>query len=205
MLYYCFVNWYGHKQACSKSMRELRKINIQASISKKRLTYNESWLNIFARVTTLLLFVPCILYPVIMMATLQFTNANELFFLYLVFPVSILIGIYGIFRGLTEKRLIKIETSHGKETITEAILTLAKENQLEIFRKSANCIILNSSDPLSFSEDRKKARIFFIGDGMLLFTVMRFGYKANYPVFFTHLFIKRDLSKLLRKGGVNLT
>lgn len=182
-------------------MLKRKEINIQASINKKWLTYEKGWLHKLGRFTTLFLLVSFVFCPVIMMATLQFTNANELFFLYLVFPVSILIGVYSIFRWLTEKRLIKIETSHSREAITDAILTLAKENELEIYANSGGYIILNSSNPMDFKEDNKKSRIFFISDGMLLFTVMRFGYGGNFPVLFTHLFIKRDISKLLRRNG----
>lgn len=183
-------------------MVELNEINIQASINRKWLTYNERWFHKLGRFTTLFLLTPFILFPITMMAYEQFTNANELFFLYVVFPVSLLAGAYGIFRVLTEKRLIKIETGHGQKVITKAIRAYAKKYALDIDRHSDNCIILISHNPLDFRKEHKKARIFIIGDGLLLFTVMRFGYAGNFPVFFTHLFVKRDLQKLLQNTGV---
>lgn len=182
-------------------MRELRKINIDASVSKKWLTFDEGWTDKFNRLTVLILFGQFIFIPVMLITHEKFTNPNDEFILHWILPTSTLIGVYGIFRGLTDKRLIEINTSHDRQTIKKIILEYAEKNQLEIYRKSNDLIILNSPSYIDINTSHKKTRIFFFNDGLLLFTVIRDNFKVDLPVFFTHFFIKHDLTKLLTKAS----
>lgn len=145
----------------------------------------------------ILIFGCLVCYPLMFIPLADFSSPNDQFFLYVIFPVVMLIGCYGFFRGITEKRLIKIDTSLDRESVKRIILRFAEDKQLEIHRNSAGCIILNSPSSIYNVTDYKKSRIFLYNDGVLLFTVIKDGYKINYPVFFTHLFVKRDLEKLL--------
>lgn len=179
-------------------MRALRKLNVQESIRKKRLVFDEHWTDKFNMVAVIFVFGQLVFYPVLIIAFEKPQNINDRFFIYGVFPIAIFAGCFGIYRGLTEKRLIKIETSHDQQTIKQAILCYAEKNQLEVYRNSGNCIIINSPTTIMMESDHKKSRIFLFADGVLLFTVIRDDFKINLPVFFTHLFVKRDLAKLLR-------
>jgi len=179
-------------------MRELRKINIEDSVSKKWLTFDEGCLGKLNRLAVLVLFGQFIFLPVLMILNEKFISSNDEFILHWVLPISILIGLYGIFRSLTEKQLIKINTSQDRQTIKKAILEYAEKNQLEIYRKSNDCIILNSLSYMYINTSHRKTRIFFFNDGLLLFTVIRDNFKVSIPVFFTHLFLKHDLKKFLK-------
>ena len=181
-------------------MRELQKINIVTSVSKKWLTFDEGWSDKFNRLTVLILFGQFIFLPIMLIANEKFTSPNDYFILHWVLPTSILIGLYGIFRGLTEKRLIKITTSQDRQTIKKTILEYAEKNQLEVYRKSNDCIILNSPSYMDINTSYKKTRIFFFNDSLLLFTVIRDNFKVDLPIFFTHFFVKRDLTKMLTKA-----
>jgi len=180
-------------------MRELRKINVGASVSKKWLTFDEGWSYKFNRLAVLVFFGQFIFLPIMLIAQETFTGPNDEFILHWVIPTSILIGLYGIFRGLTEKRLIKINTTKDRQTIKKTILEYAEIHQLEVYRKSNDCIILNSPIYLDLNTAHKKTRIFFFNDNLLLFTVIRDNFRIDLPVFFTHFFVKRDLTKMLTK------
>ena len=182
-------------------MRELRKINIDISISKKWLTFDESWADKFNRLIVLMLFGQFIFAPLMLIAAESFTSSNDKFILYWVLPSSILVGLFGIFRCLTEKRLIKIDTLQDRQSIKKTILEYAEKNQLEIYRKSNDCIILNSPNSLDIHTPHKRTQIFLFKDGLLLFTVIRDNFRVNLPIFFTHFFVKYDLAKLLKKAS----
>jgi hypothetical protein len=182
-------------------VRELQKINIDASISKKWLTCDEGWSDKFNRLAVLILFGQFIFLPVMLITHEKFTGPNDKIILHWVLPTSILIGLYGIFRGVTEKRLIKISTSLDRQTIKKTILDFAEKNHFEVYRKSNDCIILNSPSNMSINTSHKKTRIFFCNDGLLLFAVIRDNFKVNLPIFFTHYFVKHSLTKLLKKAS----
>ena len=182
-------------------MRELHRINIDASISKKWLTFDESWLDKFNRLTVIILFGQFIIVPVMLITNEKFTSVNDKFILHWVLPTSILVGVYGIFRGLTEKRLITISTSLDRQTVKKIILKFAEENQFEVYRKSSDCIILNSPSFADVNTAHKKTRVFFFNDGLLLFTVIRDNFRIDLPVFFTHFFVKHDLTKRLKTAS----
>ena len=156
----------------------------------------------FNRLTVLVLFGQFIVMPLLLITNEKFTSLNDKFILHYILPCAILIGLYGVFRGLTEKRLIKIRTSQDRQKIKKVILEYAKKNQLEIYRKSNDCIILNSPSYLDQDTGHKKTRIFFFTDGLLLFTVIRDNFRVDIPVFFTHFYVKHDLTKLLKKVEV---
>jgi hypothetical protein len=182
-------------------MREIRKINVAESVSKRRLIFDESWMDKLNRLAVVIFFGQLIYLPLIVMYYENFANTKEISILHWILLILIVIGLYGIIRALTEKHLIKITTVHDKQTIRTALLDYADRNKFEIYRDSNNCIILNSPNYLDLSSYTCKTRIFFFKDGLLLFTVIRDNLKINLPVLFTHLLIRRDITKSLRKAS----
>jgi hypothetical protein len=182
-------------------MREIRKINVSESIKKRQLIFDESWMDKFNTLAVLILFGQLIYLPLIVVNYDNLANTEETPTIYWTFPILILIGLYVIIRGLTEKRLIKVTTMHDKQTIRTALLDYADRNKFEVYRDSANCIILNSPNYMDLSSSTCKTRIFLFKDGLLLFTVIRDNFKINLPVLFTHLFIKRDIIRSLDKAS----
>jgi hypothetical protein len=181
-------------------MREIKKLNTEQSISKRRLVFDEGWLDKFNRLAVYIVFSPFIFLPVIMSFKENFVSPNDRFILSYVFPVSIAFGLYIFYRNATEKRLIKIKTSMDRQTIRKMLLGYADKNQLEIYRKSNDCLIFNESFD-SWTLAYKKTRIFFVQDNLVLFTVIRDNFNLNMPTLFTHLFLKHDLTKIFRKSN----
>jgi hypothetical protein len=179
-------------------MREIKKLNPEESISKRRLVFDESWLDKFNRLTVYLVFSPLIFLPVIMFFNEKNTNPNDTFILHYVFPISILIGLYIFYRNATEKLLSKINTDLARQEARRLLLEYAEKEGFEIYRKSSDCLIFNETYS-DFSSDYKKTRIFFIQDNIVLFVVIRDSFKLNIPTLFTHLFLKRDIIRLLKK------
>jgi hypothetical protein len=181
-------------------MREIKKLNPTESISKRRLIFDEGWDDKFNRLTVYLVFSPLIFLPISMFFNEKFTNTNETFILHWVFPISIIFGLYMFYRTATEKHLIKIDTQLDRQTIRKLLLDYAEKNNFEVYRKSNDCLIFNESFD-TWSSAYKKTRIFFVQDNIVLFTVIRDNFRLNLPTLFTHLFLKRDLTKLLKKAG----
>lgn len=181
-------------------MRELIKLNPEDSISKRRLIFDEGWLDKFNRLAVYVVFSPFIFLPVVMFMKEKFVSPNDEFILHWVLPTSFLFGLYIFYRNATEKRLIKVSTDLDRQTIKKIILEYAVKNQHEIYRKSDNCIILNEAYS-DWTSAHKKTRIFFFKDNLLLFTVIRDGFKLNLPTLFTHIFLKRDLTKLVKTAS----
>ena len=177
-------------------MRQINKIDIDKSISKEKLVFDENWSDKFNRLAVHLTSSLLIYLPINSMLNDHFQNTNEYFILYVLYPISILIGTYIIYRNATEKQLIKISVSLDRKEIRNILIKLSEKRQYEIYRKSNDCLIFNQSIGDS-NTNYKKTIIFIIKDNTLLFTVLRDNVKLNIPTMFTHLFLKRDLSKLL--------
>ena len=183
-----------------QTMRELKQLNPSESISKRRLIFDEGWNDKFNRLTVYVVFSPLIFLPIATLFKEKFVSTNDIFILYFVFPVSIAFGLYIFYRNATEKRLAKIETDLDRQAIRKLIIEYADKNQFEIYLKSNDCIIINESLE-SLSSAYKKSRIFFVQDNVVLFTIIRDNFKINIPTLFTHLFLKYDLTKLLKKAS----
>ncbi len=181
-------------------MRELKQLNPTESISKRRLIFEEGWYDKFNRLTVYVVFSPFIFLPIATLFKEKFVSTNDIFILYFVFPVSIAFGLYIFYRNATEKRLAKIETDLDRQAIRKLLIEYAEKNQFEIYRKSIDYIIINESFD-SLSSAYKKTRIFFVQDNVVLFTIIRDYFKLNIPTLFTHLFLKYDLAKLLKKAS----
>lgn len=187
----------SHRQ---ETMRELRNINTDESISKRRLIFDESWLDKFNRLTIYIVFSPLIFFPTIMFFNEKFTNPNDVAFFYLLAPPSVIFGLYIFYRNATEKNLRTIETHLDRQSIRKILLENAKKNQYEIYRKSNDCLIFNEAYSDSNSA-YKKTRIFFFQDNHVLYTVIRDGFRLNLPILFSQLFLKYELTKMLTKAN----
>jgi hypothetical protein len=181
-------------------MRDISKLNTDESVTKRRLIFYESWHDKFNRLTVYIIISPLIYLPIIMFFNTNFSNSNETFILYYVCPFSIFLGLYVIYRNATEKRLSKIDTELDKQTARRLLLEYAEKQGYEIYRKSNDCLIFNESSS-DFSSAYKKTRIFFIHDNIVLFGVLRDNFRVNIPTLTTHLFLKRDMTKLLGKAS----
>lgn len=115
---------------------------------------------------------------------------------YIVSPITIIFCLYVMFRTLREKHLICITTSLEKKENRELILDFANDKDFRVYRKSGNFIILNDTVG---EVHQIKTIVLIVQDNEILFTILREGYKLNYPVLTSHLFLKHDLKKFIMK------
>jgi hypothetical protein len=181
-------------------MREIKKLNPDESISKRRLIFDEGWLDKFNRLTVYVVFSPFIFLPAVMFFNEKFTSPNDKFILYCIFPISMFLGLYVFYRNATEKLLSKIDTDLDRQEARQLLLEYAEKQGYEIYRKSNDCLIFNETYS-DFSSAFKKTRIFFVQDNIVLFAVIRDSFRLNIPSLFAHLFLKRDMTRLLKKAS----
>lgn len=181
-------------------MRLLKNLNIKECFTKRRLVFDESLYDKFETLAVYFYFLPFIILPIQSIFKDKFVNSNETFLLYSIYPISIFIGLYIIYRKATEKYLMKIEANLGRAALIKLINEYANYNQLEVFRKTNECIIINE-----FYSNRNhrnyKIYIFFSKDNLILFTILRNSIKINLPVLFTHFFLKHDLKKMIKNAS----
>jgi hypothetical protein len=180
-------------------MRQISNINIDLSIKKGKLTFEEDWSDKFNRFAVYVFFSAFIYLPATLFIKETAANLSDRRFLYTMGILSILFGLYVIFRNATEKDLIKIETNLLRTNMRHLLLDFAENQQYEIYRKSDNCLIFNEAN--LYNSSYKKTMIFLLQDNKVFFTVLRDNFKLNIPTLTTHLFLKRGISKLMIKAG----
>lgn len=193
--YICFGLDHPYAQFCYQYMRQISNINIDLSITKGKLTFDENWSDKFNRFAVYIFFSTLIYLPIVVYLKETVANPSDSRLLNSIGILSILFGLYIFFRNATEKNLIKIETNLSKKEIRLLLLSYAEKQQYEIYRKSDNCLIFNEAN--LYNSSYKKTIIFLLQDNKIFLTVLRDNFKLNVPTFTTHLIIKRDISKLM--------
>jgi hypothetical protein len=176
-------------------MRRITKINIDESVNRHRLIFQESWVDKLDRLVIYFSFGVFLVYPVLTFINADFKNPNDKFISLTILPISILFGLYVIYRKATEKRLFKVITPFDKQTTRQMLLDFADEQELEIHRKSNDCLIFNESSD-DFNSSHKKSMVFIVKDNLVLFTVLKDQFKLNLPTLTSHLLLRYNLKKL---------
>ena len=117
---------------------------------------------------------------------------------FVIFPLIILFGLYGLYRKLSEKKLIGINTSLPRHKNKENLLEFLKLNGYEVSRESKEIVIVNVEDILSFNKLWTKTITFIVDDRRIYFTIVKNHTKLNPPVFFSHWSLKADLKKYFK-------
>ncbi len=182
-------------------MKRISKINIDQSVSRQKLVFEEEWLDKFDRIIVYLFFSGLVVYPILTIMVADFNNKNDKFFSLAILPLVILFGLYVIYRKATEKLLFKINTPFNRQKNRQILLDYADKQQFEIYRKSNDCLIFNESIG-DFNPRYKKSMVFIVKDNVIFFTILKEQFKLNLPTLTSHLFLKSDLKKLVRQSDV---
>ena len=183
-------------------MRRISKIDIDESVLRHKLIFQEEWLDKFDRYVVYILFSGLIIYPALTIFEADFNNPNDKFISLTILPLSILFGLYVVYRKATEKLLFTLTTPFDRQKNKQILLTYADKQQLDVYRKSNDCLILNQSLG-DFNPSYKKSMIFILKDNQVLFTILKDQYKLNLPTLTSHLFLKHDLKKLFKNQTAN--
>jgi hypothetical protein len=180
-------------------MANLSYIDTAKSIEKGRLIASLNWLDNIDKITDRIVFSLLLISFVGSLSLIYFQgeikNSNEKAIAYVVFPVVISLGLYSLFRKITESKLISIETHFGRHRNKELLLAFLEQNGYDIYRDSKEIVIVDVEESLSFNKIWKKTITFILADNKIYFNITKKYPILNPPVLFTHLFLKLDLKK----------
>lgn len=183
-------------------MANLSYIDTEKSIAAGRLSFNRSGFNKFEQITDTIVWstlcIAIMFYPTLAYFHVNINSLNDRAVAFVLFPLIILFGLYGLYRKLTEKKLIGIDTSSPRHKNKEYLLEFLKLNGYEVFRESKEVVIVNVEESLSFNNHWTKTITFIIDDRRIYFTMVKNYPKINPPVFFSHWSLKADLKKFLK-------
>jgi hypothetical protein len=183
-------------------MSNLSNIDTEKSIADGRLSFNRSRLDKVGQITDTIVWstlcIAIIFYPTLVYFHFNINSSNDRAFAFVLFPLIILFGLYGLYRKVTENKLIGIDTSSSRQKNKEYLLQFLKLKGYEVFRESKEVVIVNVEESLSFNKLWTKTITFIIDDRRIYFTMVKNYPKINPPVFFSHWSLKSDLKKYFK-------
>ena len=138
-------------------------------------------------------------------AGIERQNVNFPFVAFVILPVGLCFSIYGIIRKLSDRRLVRIETDTPKKEIVDVLLAFLDQQQYDYKQLTDQVIFATEVEPLSYRRLWSKDIVFIFDDGELLFNIRKRYPTLNPPVFFSHLILKRRLSKHFSESGFHST
>lgn len=178
-------------------MRNLKNLNIDESIKRKKLIYTENWFEKLDQFVIYIFFSWGFILPFLVFFNPHRDLTKTGIEYYLLFIFSIFCG-YVIFRKATEKKLITIESPFNIEKNKEIINEYCQKAGLEKYRNSKNIIIYNSVNSLSFNSNYKISRIFLLDNNKVYLTMIKENYKMNIPVLFSQIILKNEIEKFIK-------
>ncbi len=189
----------ARKQVANHRMANLSYIDTKKSIETGRLSIDRSGFDktdlLINNIVWSTLCLAIIFYPVLAYFHIDINSSNDRAVAFVLFPLLILFGLYGLYRKLTENKLMSVDTSLPKQKAKEHLLAFLKQKGFENFRESNEVIIVNVEESLSFNNLWTKTITFIIADERIYFTVIKNFPKINPPVFFSHWSLKADLKE----------
>ncbi len=177
-------------------MRNLKDLNIEKSIVKRKLVYTESWFDIFDTILLFILFSFLFILPFIVYFDPYRDYSQTGTEYYLLFFISLFFA-YAIYRKATEKYLTKIISKYDAERNRAIINEYCNKAGCKRAINSKELIIYNKyPDALAFDSVYLSSRIFILDKNNIYMTVIKKGRKTNFPVLFSQLFLKSDIKKL---------
>lgn len=119
------------------------------------------------------------------------------FLIYVLAPLLIIFGIYGIYRVWKNRELLKIETSFSEMENKALLIDFLQQRKYHIISQTNNSIFVIEEESMSVNDLWTKHFTFIINDHAILFNVQKNYPRLNPPVFFTHILLKNDLKKFI--------
>jgi len=180
-------------------MANLSYIDTEKSIAAGRLCLDLNTFDRVERITDTVVWstlcIALIFYPTLAYFHVDIKKSNDKAVAFILFPLIISVGLYGLYRKLTENKLIGIDTPFARHKNKEYLLEFLKKSGYEVFRESKEVVIVNVEESLSFNNLWTKTITFIIDDRRIYFTMVKNYPKINPPVFFSHWSLKADLKK----------
>lgn len=182
------------------TMRTLKNLDINKSIESKKLVFEESWKD---RLDTFFMcFVIVVFIFLIISCFLELESFSKNGLEYTVLSGMITFSLYVLYCKLSEKKLKKIKFSVHKEEAKKRVIEYGKKYNFRISKWSGNLILLNEpTDGFSLKVYERTTLVFF-EDNEILYTLIKEGARANFPVLFSQHFEKRELMKILNQTKI---
>ena len=135
------------------------------------------------------------------MIVLKFSVDGELaiFLIYILSPLLLVFGIYGLYRIWSNTKFIKVTTGATKFINREIILDFLKYRKYQIVKQTDNSILVIEEESTSFDDLWTEHIWFVIVEDNILFNIQKHYPLINPPVFFSHLLLKQDLKAFIKK------
>lgn len=124
----------------------------------------------------------------------KYNDLPDRIFTSLLFTAS-LIALYGAYRKLFENKLSVIKHSLSKSKMERVIVNYFRDINKRDIIENGDCIVIRKEFSFSY-----KIYTFINTDNVLYFNILNFYPRANPPVIFDHLCLKRNLQKLADKS-----
>lgn len=181
-------------------MRTLKNLDINKSIESKKLVFEENWKE---RLDTF--FIYFLFSAMIFTTTLCFSeleSGSNIGLEYTILTGIITFCLYSFYCKFSEKKLKKIKFSIHKEEAKKRIIEYGKKYNFRISKWSDNLILLNEpTDGFNLKEYEQTTIVFFKDNG-ILYTLIKEGTKANFPVLFSQHFTQREFTKILNQTKI---
>lgn len=178
-------------------MRILKNLEIEESISSKKLIFEESWWDKFDTFTNYFMFLALIVSSILALGSVKSSANGDLE--YLLYGSGLFFGLYGFYCKFTEKDLKEIKFTIHKEDAKQRILEYGKKYDYRISKISNNLIFLNEPTSGYTLGNYEKTIMIFFRDESILYTLIKEGARLNFPVLFSQHIIRIDLKKILKK------
>ena len=183
-------------------MAMLFDIDTVKSMASGRLIEDKNWLDTIERLAFLLLTIFFIIPPLLLLYHLDWNNLNDKAIGLTLLPLLVLFGLYTLYRKISEAELIKIQTSFPQHKNKKDLLVFLQQKGYQITGESNEIVVVTGEEELSCNKRWTKTITFIISDNNIYFNIVKNHPSINPPVFFTHLFLKRDLRKLFSATGL---
>lgn len=116
------------------------------------------------------------------------------------FVSSCLIAGYVIVRIITEKKLVRINSSSGTKENFELLISYAAEYHYDLRRSSRDCVVMaDNNSPVEGRIDLNTYYIFLLKENCLYYCTIKSSSRADLPSLIHHWIILRDIRKRIRK------
>lgn len=178
-------------------MRNLKNLDIEKSIQIKKLVIEENWLDKFDIFVNYLTFSVLIFSSFLVIKDINPNSPNDTVG-YFIIPLIIVFSSYAIFCKFSEKKLKVINFKIHREEAKQRILEYGKQNNYRVSKISNDLIVLNrSTNDYGLGNQERTICIFFTDDE-ILYTLIRDGFRLNFPVLFSQHFVRADFKKILK-------
>ncbi|MHA3047696.1 hypothetical protein JSO59_010125 [Riemerella anatipestifer] len=178
-------------------MRQIKDLKIKESIEKQKLIFKESWLDVADRITIFFFFSWGAILPFLIFFD-PYKNSTEGGFEYYLPFLATFFCIYVIYRKATEKKLSEIETKNSQEENRKIITEYFEKNNFERYRNASNILIYNEENDFAINPRYQTSRIILLDKNKVYSTVLKENFRLNIPVLTKHIFLSKDLKKILK-------